>query len=328
MVWAVVCNKLGGPEHLDLIDTTVRGVRDGEVRISVYAAGVNFPDLLTIAGKYQIRSEAPFVPGMEAAGVITEAGNGVDPGVVGQRVMAWAWNGCFAEEVVVPFANTLPLPDAFSFLEGAAFMVATSTATNALMQRGQLLEGETLLVHGAGGGVGLAAVEVGKLLGATVIATASNADKLEMARRKGADHLINYAEDNFVQRVMQITGDKGADVVFDPVGGDVFDQSVRSVAWGGRLLVIGFASGRIPQLPANQVLLKCFSLVGVRALVHAQKKPDEGSTYKRWMLAQAEQGNLRPFISEVLPLQQFGEALKKIESRSALGRIVLKIRKV
>ncbi len=327
MVWAVVCNKLGGPEQLNFVDTTVREVDDGEVRISVHAAGVNFPDLLTIAGKYQIKSDVPFIPGMEAAGVIIEVGNGVDPGVVGKRVMAWAWNGCFAQEVVVPFANTLLLPDAFSFSEGAAFMVATSTATNALLQRGQLRQGETLLVHGAGGGVGLAAVEVGKILGATVIATASGTDKLELANRKGADHLINYSEVNVVQRVMQLTNGKGADVIFDPVGGDVFDQSVRCVAWGGRLLVIGFASGRIPELPANQALLKCFSLVGVRALVHAQKKPDDGAIYKKWMLAQTEKGKLRPFISEILPLDKFGEALKKIESRSALGRIVLEVQK-
>ncbi len=327
MVWAVVCSKWGGPEQLDFINTEVRQVGDGEVRIAVYAAGVNFPDLLSIAGKYQIKSELPFVPGMEAAGVITEVGNGVDRDVIGKRVMAWAWNGCFAQEVVIPFVNTLPLPDAFSFSDGAAFMVATSTATNALLQRGRLLPGETLLVHGAGGGVGLAAVEVGKILGATVIATASSADKLELARRKGADHLINYAEINFAKRVMQITNEKGADVIFDPVGGDVFDQSVRCIAWGGRLLVIGFASGRISELAANQALLKCFSLVGVRALVHAQKKPQEGKLYKQWMLTHAEQGSLRPFISEILPLEKFGEALKKIESRSALGRIVLEVQK-
>jgi len=327
MVWAVVCSKLGGPEQLDYIDTPLRHVGDGEVRISVHAAGVNFPDLLTIAGKYQIKSEVPFVPGMEAAGVIVDAGNGVDPGVIGKRVMAWAWNGCFAQEVVLPFANTLPLPDAFSFSEGAAFMVATSTATNALLQRGKLLEGETLLVHGAGGGVGLAAVEVGKMLGATVIATASSSEKLKLAGNKGADHLINYSEVNFAKMVMQVTHDKGADVIFDPVGGDVFDQSVRCIAWGGRLLVIGFASGRIPELAANQSLLKCFSLVGVRALVHAQKKPQDGGVYKQWMLAHAEQGVLRPFISEILPLEQFCEALKKMESRSALGRIVLQVRK-
>lgn len=326
MVWAVLCSQLGGPEQLEFVDTTLREVGDGEVRISVFAAGVNFPDLLTIAGQYQIKSEVPFVPGMEAAGVIVEAGNGVDPCVIGQRVMAWAWNGCFAQEVVVPYENTLPLPQGFSFSEGAAFMIATSTATNALLQRGQLLEGETLLVHGAGGGVGLAAVEVGKTIGATVIATASSAEKLELARRKGADHLINYSEVDFVQRVMQITRNKGADVIFDPVGGDVFDQSVRCVAWGGRLLVIGFASGRISELAANQALLKCFSLVGVRALVHAQKKPLEGLFYKQWMLSHAEQGRFRPFISEILPLEHYGKALRGIQSRSALGRIVLEVR--
>jgi len=279
-----------------------------------------------VAGKYQLRPPMPFVPGMEAAGIVTELGPGVTQRRVGERVMFRAWHGCYAEEAIVPVEEVLPLPGNFSFAEGAAFMVATSTATNALLQRAQLQSGEVLLVHGAAGGVGLAAVEVGKLLGATVIATASTAEKLAITRSRGCDHTIDYTRDNFKERVMEITAGNGADVIFDPVGGEVFEQSMRCIAWGGRLLVVGFASGRIPEIKMNQPLLKCFSIVGVRAIEHVKRKPREAAAYRDWMLAWANKGRLRPHVSRVLPLARFREGLQLLESRQAVGRVVLELR--
>lgn len=322
----VVCRELSGIGQLKLEEVPRQPVGSGEVRIETYAAGVNFPDVLTAAGRYQIRPELPFVVGMEAAGVITEIGSGVTRRQVGQQVMCWAWNGCFAEDVVVPEGNTLPMPSDFTFAQGAAFMIATSTATNGLLQRARLGAGEVLLVHAAGSGVGLAAVEVGKLLGARVIATASEDAKLALAHRRGADALIDYTQLDFREEVLRLTDNAGADVVFDIVGGDVFDESLRCTAWGGRVLVVGFASGKISQLPVNHALLKCVSVVGVRALEHTHRKPEEGEAYRRQMLEWVGQGHLRPEITEVLPLPNFREALFKVKERSARGRIVLKIR--
>lgn len=326
MSWGVVCRTLDGPDFLTLEKVAPRPVGKGEVRVAVHAAGINFPDLLTCAGKYQIKPALPFVLGMEGAGIITEVGEGVDPARIGERVMGWAWHGFYGEETVVPEINVLPVPDGFSFIDAAAFVVATSTATNALLQRASLKEGETLLVHGAAGGVGLAAVEVGKLLGATVIATASSQEKLALVARRGADHLINYSQDDFVGRAREITAGIGVDVVFDTVGGDVFDASLDCIAWGGRLLVIGFASGRIPQIRTNKALLKCISVVGVRALQHVEHKPDEGTAYRSWMLSNAKKGCLVPHVSKVYPLGEFRQAMSELESRQALGRIVLQTR--
>lgn len=325
MSWGVVCRTLGGPDLLKLERVSKQPLADGEVRIAVHAAGVNFPDLLTAAGKYQIKPRLPFVIGMEGAGVVTEVGKGVHPGLLGERVMGWAWHGFYAEEIVLPATDILLMPEGFSFTEAAAFVVATSTAVNALLQRAATKPGETLLVHGAAGGVGLAAIEVGKLLGAKVIATASSPEKLKLAASRGADYLINYTQEDFPSRVMEITADRGVDVILDTVGGDVFDKSVGCIAWGGRLLVVGFASGRIPEIKANKPLLKCFSVVGVRALEHTRQKPDEGLAYREWMLSWAEKGQLRPHISKVFSLQDFREALLELESRKAQGRIVLQV---
>ena len=246
---AVVCRDLTGPDDLRLEEVELVAPRAGEVRVAVRASGLNFPDLLMSEGKYQLKPELPFTLGFEAAGVIDATGPGVSGHAVGDRVMVRQWWGCHAQALVAPTDALLPLPDGFSFEEGAAFVVATSTAVNGVMQRGQLRAGETLLVHGAAGGVGLAAVEVGKLLGATVIATASSPTKLAVARARGADHGIDTTAEDFRARVMEITGGRGADVVFDPVGGDVFEASLRCMAWGGRILVVGFASGRIPEDP-------------------------------------------------------------------------------
>ncbi|OGA36021.1 MAG: NADPH:quinone oxidoreductase [Betaproteobacteria bacterium RIFCSPLOWO2_12_FULL_62_13b] len=326
MVSAVVCRTLGTPDLLKLENVPVMHVGPGEVRIAVHAAGLNFADILMVAGKYQLKPPMPFIPGMEAAGIVTEVGSGVVHRRPGERVMFRAWHGCYAEEAIAPVEEVLPLPENFSFAEGASFMVAVSTATNALLQRGQLQSGEVLLVHGAAGGVGLAAVEVGKLLGATVIATASSREKLAIVQDRGSDHAIDYARDNFKDRVMEITAGNGADVILDTVGGEVFEQSMRCIAWGGRLLVVGFAGGRIPEIKMNQPLLKCFSIVGVRAMEHVKRKPKDGAAYRDWMLGWANKGRLRPHVSQVLPLERFREAMELLQSRKAIGRVVLEVR--
>ncbi|MDI1274773.1 MULTISPECIES: NADPH:quinone oxidoreductase family protein [unclassified Polaromonas] len=326
MVSAVVCRTLGTPDLLKLENSPVMHVGPGEVRIAIHAAGLNFPDILMVAGKYQLKPPMPFIPGMEAAGIVTEVGSGVVHRRPGERVMFRAWHGCYAEETIAPVEEVLPLPENFSFAEGASFMVAVSTATNALLQRGQLQSGEVLLVHGAAGGVGLAAVEVGKLLGATVIATASSPEKLAIARERGSDYAIDYTRDSFKDRVMEITGGNGADLILDTVGGEVFEQSMRCIAWGGRLLVVGFASGRIPEIKMNQPLLKCFSIVGVRAIEHVKRKPKEGAAYRDWMLGWANKDRLRPHVSHVFPLERFREAMKLLESRKAIGRVVIEVR--
>ncbi|MDF2463230.1 MAG: putative quinone oxidoreductase [Ramlibacter sp.] len=289
------------------------------------AAGLNFPDLLMTRNMYQIKPDLPYTPGMEGAGVITEIGPGVNGYRIGDGVMFRAWQGCFAEEAIAPASELLPIPNGFSFAEAASFVVATSTATNALLQRGALQAGDTLLVHGAAGGVGLAAVQVGKLLGARVIATASTAEKLAVAAARGSDVGINYTKESFKERVLELTDGNGADVILDTVGGEVFEQSMRCIAWGGRLLVVGFASGRIPEVKMNQPLLKCFSIVGVRALEHVKRRPQEGEAYRAWMLEWAGKGELRPFISASFPLDRFGEALRLLEARQVIGRVVVEM---
>jgi NADPH2:quinone reductase len=320
---AVVCRDLTGPDALRLEEIELPDPRAGEVRVAVRASGLNFPDLLMSGGKYQLKPALPFTLGFEAAGVVDAIGPGGSGHTVGDRVMVRQWWGCHAQALVAPTDALLPLPDGLSFEEGATFVVATSTAVNGVMQRGQLREGETLLVHGAAGGVGLAAVETGKLLGATVIATASSAAKLAVARARGADHGIDTTTEDFRARVMEITGGRGADVVFDPVGGEVFETSLRCMAWGGRILVVGFASGRIPEIRMNQPLLKCISIVGVRAIEHLVRNPIEGPAYQRWMLAQAALGHLHPHISHRFPLEHFRAALDVLQSRAAIGRVVL-----
>ena len=253
---AVLCKSFGAPDQLTVEDHASPPVKKGEVKIRVRACGVNFPDALMIQGLYQMKPSFPFSPGLEVAGDIIEVGQGVDAERVGQRIMATMMFGGFAEEVVVPQSAALPMPENMSYESGAGFPLVYGTAHVALSHRARLQAGETLLVLGAAGGVGLAGVEIGKLIGARVIAAASSAQKLALARSRGADEAINYSDENLRDRVKSLTEDRGADVIFDPVGGDIFDQAVRRIAWEGRYLVIGFASGRIPTLPANIALLK------------------------------------------------------------------------
>src|SRR6201992_4283 len=239
---AVVCRELGPPGHLRLGNFDSKPLAPGQVRVAIRAAGINFPDILMAAGEYQLKPELPFTPGMESAGDVVEV-NGVNGVAVGDRVIVKLRHGGYADEVVVAPSQLTPLPSTFDYAEGATFLAAHGTAYHGLIDRGQLQPGEVLLVHGAGGGVGLAAIEMGRLLGATVIAAASSEEKLEVAKARGADHLVLYAREPFRDAVKRITDGRGADVVYDPVGGQIFEDSVRCIAWGARLLVIGFTGG-------------------------------------------------------------------------------------
>ncbi len=320
---AVLCREFGAPSVLTVEEIEAPRPGPEEVRIAVRAVGVNFPDLLLVAGKYQARPPFPFSPGIESAGEVIEVGAEVEDIRPGDRVLANHPHGGFAEEVVAPAATVYPMPENMSFEQAAAFPVAYGTGYHGLVQRGALAPGETLLVHGAGSGVGLVAVELGKLLGATVIATAGSAVKLEVAREYGADHLINYREEKIRERVKEFTAGAGADVVYDPVGGDVMDESVRCINWGGRILVIGFASGRFAEIPSNLVLIKGMSVVGVYWGSFIARNPERGRENFRVLLEWYGQGKLKPLISRSFALEEAAAALEALEARKVTGKAVL-----
>ncbi|SHH63473.1 NADPH:quinone oxidoreductase family protein [Bradyrhizobium erythrophlei] len=321
---AVVCRELGPPERLRLETFASAPLAPGEVRIAVHAAGINFPDILMAAGEYQLKPELPFTPGVEAAGEVTEA-KGADGIAVGDRVIVRMRHGAYSDEAVVLPSQLTPLPSTFDYGEGATFLAAHGTAYHALIDRGQVQSGEVLLVHGAGGGVGLAAVEIGKLLGATVIAAASSEDKLAVAQAKGADHLVLYGREPFRDAVKRITDGRGADVVFDPVGGEVFENSLRCIAWGARILVIGFTGG-IGLARTNLVLIKGASVLGVRAGEAVRKNPALGEVRLKALTAWAEAGKIRPHISHRLPLEDYAQAMRLLIERKAIGRVALMMR--
>jgi len=318
---AVVCRELGPPSVLRLEERAPAPLGPGQARVAMRAAGVNYPDLLMVAGGYQLRPPLPFTPGMEGAGVVVEAAPDAAPWRPGDRVIVRMRPGTFAEEVAVDADALLPMPASFSFEEAAAYMVGHGTAWHALADRGRLAAGETLLVHGASGGVGLAAVEVGKLLGARVIATGGDPAKLEAVRARGADETIDL-RDGFRERVLELTGGRGADVIYDPVGGEVFNGSLRCVAWRGRILVIGFPAG-IPNVPANLALLKGIAVVGVRAGEYARRDPALGRADRERLLKLADEGRLRPHVSHRLPLARAAEALELLRDRRVVGKAVL-----
>ncbi|MEE8545083.1 MAG: NADPH:quinone oxidoreductase family protein [Alphaproteobacteria bacterium] len=320
---AVLCREFGAPSVLTVEEIEAPRPGPEEVRIAVRAVGVNFPDLLLVAGKYQARPPFPFSPGIESAGEVIEVGAEVEDIRPGDRVLANHPHGGFAEEVVAPAATVYPMPETMSFEQAAAFPVAYGTGYHGLVQRGALAPGETLLVHGAGSGVGLVAVELGKLLGATVIATAGSAVKLEVAREYGADHLINYREEKIRERVKEFTAGAGADVVYDPVGGDVMDESVRCINWGGRILVIGFASGRFAEIPSNLVLIKGMSVVGVYWGSFAARNPERNRENLRVLLEWFAQGKVKPLISRSFALEEAAAALEALEARKVTGKAVL-----
>ena len=319
---AIVCRALGTPETLCLEEFPAQALKPGQVRVRIRAAGINFPDILMAAGEYQLKPELPFTPGMEAAGDISELAGDVTGFKPGDRVIVKLRFGGYAEEVVVTPSQLTPLPSTFDYTEGATFLAAHGTAHHALVDRGQVRTGEVLLVHGAGGGVGLAAVEMGKLLGATVIAAASSQEKLDVAKARGADHGILYGVEPFKDAVKRITDGKGADVVFDPVGGDIFEQSLRCINWGARLLVIGFTGG-IGVAKTNLVLIKGASVLGVRAGEAARRDPAIGEARIKTLLAWAEAGKVRPNVSHRLPLADVAQAMKLLTEREAIGRVAL-----
>jgi len=319
---AVVCRELGSPEHLHLETFASKPLGDGEVRVAIRAAGINFPDILMAAGQYQLKPELPFTPGMEAAGDVIEVDPAARGVAVGDKVIVKMRHGAYTDEAVVTASQLTRLPKTFDYAEGATFLAAHGTAYHALIDRGQLQPGEVLLVHGAGGGVGLAAVEMGKLLGATVIAAASSEEKLAIAKARGADHLVLYAREPFRDAVKRITDGRGADVVFDPVGGQVFEDSVRCIAWGARLLVIGFTGG-VGVARTNLLLIKGASVLGVRAGEAARKNPALGAVRLKALLDWAEQGRIRPNVSHRLPLEDYAKAMRLLIDRKAIGRVAL-----
>jgi NADPH:quinone reductase len=295
------------------------------VRVAIHAAGINFPDILMAAGEYQLKPELPFTPGMEAAGEVSEVGDGVAGFALGDRVIVKLRHGGYADEVVVSPSQLTPLPSNFDYAEGATFLAAHGTAYHALIDRGAVRSGEVLLVHGAGGGVGLAAVEIGKMLGATVIAAASSEAKLAAAKAKEADHLLLYAREPFRDAVKRMTDGRGADVVFDPVGGEILENSLRCIAWGARVLVIGFTGG-IGLARTNLLLIKGASVLGVRAGEAARRDPRLGEVRIKNLLQWAEAGKIRPHISHRLPLEDYAQAMRLLIERKAIGRVALMMR--
>lgn len=322
---AYVCRELGDYRDLAIEAVALPNPGPGEVLIENRAFAIGFPDLLMVQGKYQHKPELPFTPGAESSGVVLAAGEDVAQFSVGQRVMATARVGACAEAVVVKADACFALPALFDFAAGAGFLNAYRTAYVALVVRGALKAGETVLVHGAAGGVGLAAVELGKLLGARVIATGSSAQKLEVAKQKGADEVINYSEGTFREAVKALTGGRGADVIFDPVGGDVFDESLRCLAPFGRILVIGFTSGRIPSVAVNYALIKQISIVGVRAGEHGRIDPAGGRQVNEALLAYAGAGALSPHIHARVPFPDLARAFDEIVARRVIGRMIVEI---
>ena len=323
---AVLCKAFGPAETLVLEDIASPEPKKNEVLLQVHAAGVNFPDTLIIEGKYQFKPPFPFSPGGESAGVVGAVGEKVSHVKPGDRVMALTGWGSFAEEVAVPGYNVMPIPDGMDFPSAAAFGMTYGTSMHALKQRANLQPGETLLVLGASGGVGLAAVEIGKAMGAKVIAAASSDAKLEVAKAAGADVLINYSEGSLKDKLKEITGGQGVDVIYDPVGGDLFEEAFRSIAWNGRMLVVGFASGTIPSLPANLTLLKGASLVGVFWGSFAQRQPQDNAANFQQLFAWFAEGRIKPLVSQTYPLDKAADAINHLGQRKAVGKVVVTVR--
>lgn len=322
---AILCTEWGGPDKLSYGEIERKAPGAGEVCIRVRACGVYFGDTLMIQGLYQVKPPFPFSPGGEIAGEIIEVGEGVTHLKPGDRVVAVTYSGGLAEEACVPAQAAMPLPPGMDFVTAAAFPLAYGTSHIALNHRGQLQAGETLLVLGAAGGMGLTAVELGKLMGATVIAAASTDEKLALAQAYGADHLINYSQENIRDRIKAITGGKGVHVVYDPVGGDLFEPCLRSTAWEGRYLVIGFASGTIPSAPVNLTLLKNCSIVGVFWGAYMLNQPRTLVESLKTLMGWHAEGKLRPHIGHTFPLEQGAEAFWTLRRREAMGRVVVTV---
>jgi NADPH2:quinone reductase len=325
MMRAVVCKNWCTPADLAVEDVPPPDLVDGCVRIAVRAAGVNFADTLIIAGKYQVKPPLPFSPGFEIAGEVLECGLGVSRVKSGDRVMAVIEYGGFAEQVVTPEVEVHVLPDTVDDEIGAGFPVAYGTSHLGLKHRARLRAGETLLVHGAAGGVGLTAVEIGKRLGAVVIATAGGNEKLQIAANAGADHLIDSRADDVRERVKALTDGRGADVVYDPVGGPLFDASLRCTAPGGRILLVGFASGEVPQIPGNILMVKNIDAIGYYWGAHRTFAPDIMASSFEELLTWLGEGSLKPHVSRSYPMSGARTALQALRARRTTGKVVLKV---
>jgi NADPH2:quinone reductase len=322
---AVLCKQFGPPDSLVLETLESPRAGAGEVVLSVKAASVNFPDVLIIQNKYQFKPPLPFSPGSELAGVVKEVGAGVQGWRTGDRVMAFTTYGAFAEEAKTEASRLLPLPENMDFVTGASFVLTYATTDHALRDRGALAAGETLLVLGAAGGVGLAAIEVGKALGARVIACASSDEKLAVCRSHGADATINYATEDLRERIKALTASRGPDVIYDPVGGPYSEPAFRSIAWRGRHLVVGFAAGEIPKLPLNLALLKGASVVGVFWGDFARREPAHFAESVKQLTKWYAEGRLKPHVSQTFPLEKAAEALKAMAARQVKGKVVLTV---
>jgi NADPH:quinone reductase len=323
---AVLCKEWGGPEKLSVEEVPSPPMRAGAVRVAVHAAGINFADLLLITGQYQEKPALPFTPGAEASGTVSDVGAGVSNVKPGDRVIALAGLGAYAEEIVVDAARVMPMPVKMDFAAAAGFPIAYGTSHGALDWRARLQPSEWLLVYGAAGGVGLTAVEIGKAMGAKVIACAGGPEKLAVAKQYGADFLIDYSREDIRARVKEITGGPGVDVVYDPVGGDAFDAALRSIAWEGRIVIIGFASGRIPQIPANIALVKNISIIGFYWGSYQSRKPELLQTSFAQLFRWFEEGKLKPHISQIFDLKHVADALELMRQRKSTGKVVLKMR--
>lgn len=320
---AIVCEEFGPIENLKVKDVADPVVKPGHVVVNVEAAGVNFPDGLLVQGLYQMKPPFPFIPGNEVAGSVSEVGEGVSHVAVGQRVIALSNLGGYAQKVLVPATHVMPLPDQIDVKEGAALVTAHATAHHALKQRAQLKPGETLVVTGAAGGTGLAAVQIGKIMGAKVIAVCSTDEKLALAKAHGADVLINYQQQDLKDAIKDATDGKGADVVYECVGGDTFHACSRSMAWEGRLLVVGFAGGEIPKFPVNLALVKGYSVVGVFWGSFTQHNPKAFAENMQELLTWYVQKKVKVVVDEALPLERATDAMAKVMNREVKGKMVI-----
>jgi len=324
---AIVCSEYGSPEMLAEQDLETPSLLADEVRIRVGAAGVNFPDTLIIQGKYQLKPPLPFVPGFEVAGEITAIGSQVKSHSVGDRVMALTSSGygAFAEQAVAKAHEVVRVPDGVDDVTATALYTAYGTAYHALVQRGQVCSGETLVVLGASGSVGLAAVEIGVALGARVIAVGRSLDKLRTAQEKGATVILSYSAGDLRSRIKELTNGKGADVCLDTLGGDAFDAMSYSMNWNGRLLVVGFTSGVIPKLPVNLLLLKGYQVMGVYWGSFVTRSPALNAANFEVLARMLKQGQIRPYVSKTYSLDQVGDALRDLSSRNTIGKLVITI---
>ncbi|MDB5747693.1 MAG: NADPH:quinone oxidoreductase [Massilia sp.] len=320
---AIRCMDWGPPDSLVLQDLPGLVPGSGEVVVDVRAAGVNFPDVLTVQGKYQVRPPLPFTPGNEFAGVVRAVGDGVRAFAAGDRVIGFTRTGAFAEQALAPCDALMPMPPGMDFDTAASITLTYGTSHHAVVDRGALRAGETMLVLGAAGGVGLAAIEIGKAVGARVIAAASSDEKLDVCRAHGADVLINYSTEDLREALKAATGGKGPDVIYDPVGGPYSEPALRSIAWRGRLLVVGFAAGEIPKLPWNLMLLKGASVVGVFWGEFVRREPAANLAAMREMLGWMAEGKLKPLVSKRYALADTAQALNDMAERRVTGKVVI-----